>query len=257
MRRVGPGLVVALVLARVGVCAPALAADMTPPAHSYYPAASLQPAIYDWTGFYIGGNLGAGLVEDGVNQSATTATSTNLLGNTDVSVAGFIAGAQFGINYELAPWVIGAEASWTDSAVSGSDLASVAGNALGATQERASSNALWFGAATGRVGYAANDLLFYAKGGGAWLDVNYTQDRLVTGVTATSQTLHDHRTGFTAGLGLEYGMTENLSAKFEYDFYDFGTQNYNFTATPVAIRSYLHTLTVGLNYRFNWLGGWH
>ncbi len=48
-------------------------------------------------------------------------------------------------------------------------------------------------------------------------------------------------------------MTENLSALFEYDFYDFGTKTEQpFVSTPLAIRSDLHTLTVGLNYRFNW-----
>ncbi len=53
-------------------------------------------------------------------------------------------------------------------------------------------------------------------------------------------------------------MTENLSARFEYDFYDFGTKDLSgFTLTPVSIKSDLHTLTVGVNYRFNWAGGWH
>ena len=48
---------------------------------------------------------------------------------------------------------------------------------------------------------------------------------------------------------------ENLSGKIEYDFYGFGTKNYNFGFTPVSVRSNLHTLTAGLNYRFNWSGG--
>ena len=67
----------------------------------------------------------------------------------------------------------------------------------------------------------------------------------------------DNRTGFTAGAGLEYGLTENWSAKLEYDFYDFGSKTYQFTQTPVSISSTLNTLIFGLNYRFNWAGGWH
>jgi len=51
-------------------------------------------------------------------------------------------------------------------------------------------------------------------------------------------------------------LVENISAKVEYDFYDFGSKNYNFTAiTPVTVKSDVHTLTVGLNYKFNWSGG--
>jgi outer membrane immunogenic protein len=257
MRRFGPGLM-AFALA-AAFAAPVRAADMAP-APSYYPpaaAAVMPPALYNWTGLYVGGNLGAGLVEDSVNQTVTTATTTNLLGNTDISTAGFIGGAQIGVNYEFATVVVGLEASWTGSAITGSSTSSVTGGTIGATQERATSAPLWFGAATGRVGYAANDVLFYAKGGWARMNVKYTQDMLAGGVTVTTQSFSDNRSGFTAGAGLEYGMTENLSAKLEYDFYDFGTKDYAFTQTPVAIRSYLHTLTVGLNYRFNWAGGWH
>jgi outer membrane immunogenic protein len=123
-------------------------------------------------------------------------------------------------------------------------------------QERFTSHALWFAALTGRVGYAANDWLFYAKAGGAWLHVSYTEDLIqIGGPTAGSQVLSNNRTGFTAGAGIEFGLVENLSGKIEYDFYGFGTKNYNFAITPVSVRSNLHALIVGLNYRFNWSGG--
>ncbi len=91
----------------------------------------------------------------------------------------------------------------------------------------------------------------------------------VAQVFATSK-LNATRTGFVAGAGLEYGMTENFSAKAEYDFYDFGTANYTFNVAnpgsvppgagvvmPVSIKSQIHTFMVGLNYRWNWSGGWH
>jgi opacity protein-like surface antigen len=50
-------------------------------------------------------------------------------------------------------------------------------------------------------------------------------------------------------------LVENISGKIEYDFYDFGSRNYNFGITPVSVSSNLHTLTVGVNYKFNWSGG--
>jgi hypothetical protein len=59
-------------------------------------------------------------------------------------------------------------------------------------QERFTSHALWFAALTGRAGYAANDWLFYAKAGGAWLHVSYTEDLLVgAGVTSVSQVISE------------------------------------------------------------------
>ncbi len=258
MGRLGWGLV-AIALA-AAFTAPARAADMAP-APSYYPpaaAAVMPPARYDWTGLYLGGHIGGGLLEDNFSQLATTATTTNLLGSTRVSVGGFIGGAQVGVNYEFAPVVVGVEGSWTDSAISGSSTSLSTAGTVGAVQERETSAPLWIAAATGRIGYAANDVLFYAKGGGAWMNVKYTQDTLMAGgALLTTQGISDTRTGFTAGVGLEYGMTENLSAKLEYDFYDFGTKDYAvFAQTPVSVASNLHALTVGLNYRFNW-AGWH
>ncbi len=246
---------------------PAEAADMgVPAAPAYYPR--LPPAIYDWTGIYVGGHIGGGILTDSVSQSGVSPGGFNLVGSGSLRPAGVIGGAQIGANYEFAPWVIGIEGSWTDSAITGSTLIPCSGvcvfNAVPITQERFTSHPLWFAALTGRVGYAANDWLFYAKAGGAWMHVSYTEDLLTAavppatpaGATAATQDISDNRTGFTIGLGIELGLGENLSAKIEYDFYDFGSKNYNFNAiTPVSVKSDLHTLIVGLNYKFNWSGG--
>ena len=65
-------------------------------------------------------------------------------------------------------------------------------------------------------------------------------------------------------------MTENLSARLEYDYLDFGTKNYTFAnlsapggsavqhavcRCPVSMKSSCTMITVGINYRFNWGGG--
>jgi outer membrane immunogenic protein len=248
MKKLATGAIIAV--AFIGT--PAVAADMGVPSRSYYPP--LPPAIYDWTGIYVGGHIGGGILTDSVSQNGSA--TINLLSSGSLRPAGVIGGAQIGANYEFVPWVVGVEAWWTDSAISGNTL-------IGTTsalfpQERFTSQAEWFAAVTGRVGYAANDWLFYAKAGGAWMNVRYTEDILIPGgVTGVpNQVLTDDRTGFTVGAGIELGLVENLSAKIEYDFYDFGSKNYNFNAiTPVSVNSNLHTIIVGLNYKFNWSGG--
>ena len=242
-------------LATSALMAPAQAADMGVPSRSYYPP--LPPAIYDWTGIYLGGHIGGGMLTDSVSQNGVS----NLTGSGNLRPAGVIGGAQIGANYEFVPWVVGIEASWTDSAIQGNTLIGTI-SAI-APQERFTSQAQWFAALTGRVGYAANDWLFYAKAGGAWMDARYTEDLLsaagamiAPGTTVATQVITDNRTGFTVGAGIEFGLVENLSAKIEYDFYDFGSKNYNFNAiTPVSVSSNLHTIIVGLNYKFNWSGG--
>jgi outer membrane immunogenic protein len=256
-RRAASIALLAMGLATAAPLVTAHAADIGAPAPSYYPKFP-APAIYDWTGIYVGGHIGGGILVDSVNQNgfSTAPTAINLIGSGNLRPAGVIGGAQIGANYEFAPWVVGVEGSWTDSAIDGNTL-------IGTTnpnfpQERFTSQAQWFAAVTGRVGYAANDWLFYAKAGGAWMNVRYTEDILTPGgvTSVPNQVLTDNRTGFTVGAGIEVGLVENLSGKIEYDFYDFGSKNYNFNAiTPVSVNSNLHTIIVGLNYKFNWSGG--
>jgi outer membrane immunogenic protein len=241
---------------------PAHAADIAVPGRSYYPAVAPPPAVYDWTGIYVGGHIGGGMLVDSVNQNGASAGGFGLATTGHLRPAGVIGGLQGGANYEFAPWVVGIEGSWTSSAIEGNTLipcigTGCSGGATPIAQERFTSQAQWFAALTGRAGYAANDWLFYAKAGGAWMRVRYTEDLLAAGgLTVATQNLTDNRTGFTVGAGIEFGLVENISAKVEYDFYDFGSKNYNFTAiTPVTVKSDVHTLTVGLNYKFNWSGG--
>ena len=98
---------------------PAQAADMGVPSRSYYPAPP-PPAIYDWTGIYVGGHVGGGILADSVSQNGVGAN--NFLSSGSLHPAGVIGGAQAGANYEFAPWVVGIEGTWTDSAISGNTL---------------------------------------------------------------------------------------------------------------------------------------
>ena len=258
---------------------PAQAADMGVPSRSYYPPP--PPAIYDWTGIYLGFHVGGGMLTDSVSQNGTSVNGFNLASSGNLRPAGVIGGGQIGANYEFVPWVVGIEGTWTDSAINGNTLIGCSACVVqipttppttvpeSLSQERFTSQALWFAAVTGRFGYAANDWLFYGKAGGAWMHVRYTEDllsaglnvtappiQIAPGTTVATQVLTDNRTGFTVGAGIEFGLVENLSGKIEYDFYDFGSKNYNFnTITPVSVSSNLHTIIVGLNYKFNWSGG--
>ena len=60
------------------------------------------------------------------------------------------------------------------------------------------------------------------------------------------------------GVGLEYGFTPNWSFKIEYNFMDFGGDNFNF-ADPIIgplaifeIEQQISVVKAGVNYRFNW-----
>jgi outer membrane immunogenic protein len=220
------------------------------------PPAFYRPHIYDWTGFYFGGHIGAGR-----QYNAYTDTTTTLVPAGNVSSHaewGTVGGAQVGVNYQMTPVVVGLEGTWSASSLTGFALTP---SFIPSVQVRDTTTVNWFATATGRVGYALDQLLLYAKGGAAWMRAGTTRDVLLSNVNVGTASLTDVRTGWTAGAGLEWGITENLSAKLEYDYLDFGTKNYTYTlvpiavTTPISIRSQTHMITAGLNYRFTWGGG--
>jgi outer membrane immunogenic protein len=73
-----------------------------------------------------------------------------------------------------------------------------------------------FGLFTGQVGYAANNVLFYLKGGAAVVsDNSRVLDPTRTFVVATTN--DSTRWGATVGAGIEFGFAPNWSVGVEYD----------------------------------------
>ena len=145
----------------------ALAADLPPPmAPPPRAPAMYVPVVplYNWTGFYLGGNLvfrldTRGSFNSPAGTSVSTTTSTSFLG-----------GAQVGVNYEFGGGVvIGAEAMF--------DWLPNTKNTVNCKQRckrrksrrSATINNRWLTTATGKLGYAWDRVLLYAKGGGAWV----------------------------------------------------------------------------------------
>jgi outer membrane immunogenic protein len=269
MRRISPGLLVGCVVAASALATAASAADLPVPAAPAYAPPVYRPVIYDWTGIYGGINVGGGVLNDVVTNTTTTAL-LNAGTQTKLSPFAVVGGAQAGFNIEFAPFVIGAEGTFDWSDISGTQ---VTPSLQPTVSENSTSTPKWYATATAKAGFAANDFLFYAKGGAAWMNVHYIQN-VAAGIVQSTQSITDTRSGFTVGGGVEFGMTENLSARLEYDFLDFGTKTYNFNnlgfnaagaavgtpltpigAAPMSIKSFTQLITVGLNYRFNWSGG--
>ena len=130
----------------------AFAADLPPPmAPPPRPPAMYVPVVplYNWTGFYIGGNVGAGWNSTG----SITDTFGSTFGTT--TNTSFLGGGQVGVNYEFGGGVVvGAEAmfDWLTN-TSNTINATGAGNAAGLTGT-ATLNNRWLTTATGKLGYA-------------------------------------------------------------------------------------------------------
>jgi outer membrane immunogenic protein len=199
--------------------------------------ASAPAAIYTWTGFYIGGQVGAGVSRSSWSDPLTRGS------NTFTSGAGFLGGGQVGANYQWNVLVLGVEGdfNWTGMKGTGSDFL---GDSIGTETQ-------WTSTVAGRVGAAFNRLLIYGKGGVAFARDHGTFTDLAGNSASNAFT----RTGWTAGVGLEYGITANWSAKIEYDHLSFGSQPLNFmTATPTTYASsaslHAQEIKAGINFRF-------
>ena len=83
---------------------------------------------------------------------------------------------------------------------------------------------------TARVGYAVDHVLLYAKGGAAWAYNKYSVIGTFQGTPFDAEGL-SIKTGWTAGVGVEWAFAGNWTMKFEYDYLGLGNQTFTVPAT--------------------------
>jgi len=197
------------------------------------------PPIYNWSGFYVGGNIGGGFANSSWSDPFTGANDT-------FSKDGFLGGGQIGANAQFNWLVVGIEGDFDWTGLKGSGTDSM-GNSINTETQ-------WTSTVTGRIGAAFDRLLVYGKGGVAFADDKSSLTDIAGGTASTSQT----RTGWTAGAGLEYALSENWTAKLEYDYLGFGSETLNlptptFPAYTSSASLNVQEVKVGINYKF---GAW-
>lgn len=229
-----------------------------------YTKAPVAAAVYNWTGFYIGGHVGGASSKsdfaDVVNPITNTAYIT--VGGTDrftVNRSGLVAGAQAGYNWQLNSIVLGVEGDLGYLGGEGSQI-SVAPGANGEVVGEARGGL--YATFRGRIGLAVDRLLVFATGG--VIGVN-------TGARVTDQfaptTLLTNRQGFragwTAGGGVEYAIAQKWTLKADYLYYDLGTERLTgemvINGVPQGAPNFYswdvkntgHIGRVGVNYMFN------
>src|SRR3954464_5005423 len=231
-------------LIALGMTAPSFAADL--PARTYTKAPAYVAAVYDWSGFYIGINGGWGQSRDRRYFDPVLLASYDANGGT--------VGGQVGYRWQAGTWVFGVEAqgNWAD--FHGSNVIPLAAAFTNDTRVDA------FGLFTGQVGYAANNVLFYLKGGAAVTSDRYRVLATGTGISLANSA-DDTRWGGVVGVGLEYGFAPNWSAGIEYDHMFMQDKTYRFISNGVAfpvgslvaqsrIRQDVDLVTARINYKF-------
>ena len=158
---------------------PATAADMTP----FYRSPP-QALPFNWTGVYLGADVGGAWASVQSNPVGTGSTS------------GAVGGLYAGYNWQFAPqWLLGVDLdmSWTDL-----------------------SRVNWLTSMRGRIGFLpAWTVLLYFTGGAAWSEIDNSQVSL--GIQNQS------KSGWVVGAGVEWApWANNWLVRAEYLNYNFG-----------------------------------
>ncbi|KQS80476.1 hypothetical protein ASG25_02425 [Rhizobium sp. Leaf384] len=172
------------------------------------------PAVKNWAGAYVGGtaNWGHGKFN----------------GTGDRSAAGFGGGLYGGYNMQNGPIVYGAEAdvNYGDNDTS----------RPGRSMEQGVN-----GSIRGRVGYDLNPVLFYGTAGVA-----------ASSLKANQLGGSDKKTaiGWTAGAGAEAFVTDNVTARVEYRYTDYGKENFDVPGSNFSSGYDEHSVKVGMGVKF-------
>jgi outer membrane immunogenic protein len=203
------------------------------------PPPHVVAAPYNWTGCYIGGNVGGAAATANV-QSGQYNSNFNLYPSA------VIGGAQAGCNYEFSSkWVVGIEGDWDWTRLNSSSLIGPA--VPGATYY---ANVNEVATLRARLGYAWDTMMLYATGGGAWAQLNGSNILLASGLpcpgcASQSATL----TGWSVGGGIEYALTQNWILGAEY-LYAYVGKNLNYAGTPVSYNEGINQTRFRVSFKF-------
>jgi outer membrane immunogenic protein len=248
----------------------ASAADLPARTYTKAPAPVVDPS-YNWSGFYIGGNVGGAWGRSDFDflpagrWSPAAASQLSQDGVARLNTSNVSGGVQGGYNWQINRVVFGLEGDIQYVGLRKTNTFTQNGPLTTVTTPyifTETVNSDWLATIRGRVGVTVDHILFYGTGGLAIVD-SRSSDTLAfpiivgqignfTGFGSRSDTL----LGWTGGGGIEWAFAPNWSVKGEYLYARFDRQT---TAmTPINrdfLQSYSDRLTlsvarVGVNYHF-------
>lgn len=235
-------------------------------------AAPAPAPTYSWTGCHIGVNAGgkwgylrgAEYFPAASGPGGPSDPAAFTFDNVQNPTGSGIGGGQVGCDYQIGYGVFGIEGDgdWQRFSQTVGVGPVVPGDQFTATSH-------WQSSLRGRAGYASDRVLIYATGGVTWtgltLDTSFAPSAGLPGAAASDK---ETLTGWTAGAGMEFALTNNLLIGLEgrYNLYDMkvfntglvataGTGPFTFAPTTTNMRLSSAELTARLNWKFDWLSG--
>jgi opacity protein-like surface antigen len=230
-------------------------------------AAQPETTTVDWSGVYVGANVGWNSAASQVQPSTATTNQLTGLSNgaatvnvpsatyptsqMDFSDQSWASGGQVGINKQRGNIVFGLEGDMDALGGRARQFSSYALPATGLTTGAAvgidrQTDPNWTASLRGRLGWATGNLLLYGTGGVAFADVRQTAlysyaPTVATGVAAANPgadlgpfanaaSADNTLVGWTVGGGAEYAINKQISIGAEYRHSDYGSASYGFVA---------------------------
>ena len=236
----------------LGLLTPAMAADLP-----YAKAMPVVAPVYDWTGVYVGVFGGGGFGNHNVNNSTGQAVPFADF-SANYSSTGGLAGGEVGYRWQSGSYVVGVESDLFWTGIRGSDVSQFNNGSFPGVTAVDADNWRWGGTLRVRGGFTIDRWLMFFTGGYAFGDIQHTNTPPV-GSGLPVDKFNVTANGLTAGAGFAYAITNNISAKFEYRYYNF--MGYNRAAStltgltvngqlPYTTNSSFSVVSIGLDFKF-------
>jgi outer membrane immunogenic protein len=223
------------------LCTPALAADLA------VKASPSPRAMFDWSGFYAGANVGYGL----------GSSDFSLFGGfiqADTDPKGAIYGGHFGAQKQFANnWVLGAEVTLLGASMKDTSAVTIGGVGIGINKQVKISA---IGLAEAKLGYATEfgwgPTLPYVTAGAACArsDTTFT----IGGVLSVNSNKAD-ACGWTVGAGIDWAVAPNWIFGVKYNYADLRTVDHSIPliggiGVSVPDKQTLNLLQAQVSYKF-------
>jgi outer membrane immunogenic protein len=217
----------------------------------YVPETPIYETPVLWPGFYIGAHIGGAF--GNIDVTDTYDYVGDPVKESSLRAPGLLTGIQIGYNLQSGNIVYGIEAELGFMNLSGNKSTDLPPpddykDRYGGLEGNYSMEGGLYGDLTARLGYAADNTLFYIKGGAAFLNAqfqgNYAGDNCTTVKdrygnycsSKKSPSTFDYETsdtllGWTVGVGVEYALSPSWSLKLEYQHFDFGAASFDHNST--------------------------
>ncbi|HEY6631524.1 MAG TPA: outer membrane protein [Rhizobiaceae bacterium] len=202
-------------------------------------------AAFNWTGFVAGVNAGYGWGDADYRFITNGYYNAHAGDSYSHGIDGAFLGGHVRYNYQIDNVVLGMEGALF--------LADIGKTVPSPHMETDSfeTSVDWFSTLTPRIGYAVDRAHIFAKGGLALGKVKNTMRDNYTGGFETGSST---RTGWTAGGGVEYAVTNNVLLGLEYNYTDLGALAVNTGMTDFDTNHRVDTafsaVSLTLGYKF-------